>query len=166
MRYVVFVLIPCLLIIGCAGEALVEFGMTDDVLFDAPLGDIGMRVLQIEIPENGSYTTIWDLGTYIEVPVQSSGYMSITTSPVTIVPGTYDHVRVTVDSVLYLSDSVVVLIDSTYVFDAKAFNNIIIDENDDMSLVINIISTSWFDANTGSVSGTPFDQAALRVYYE
>jgi len=166
MRYFIIVLIPCLLIIGCAGEALVEFGVTDDVLFDAPLGDIGMRVLRIDIPEDGSYTTIWELGKYVEIPIQSSGFVSITDGPVTIVPGTYDHLRVTVDSVRFLSDSIVMLIDTMYVFDANAFTNLVITENDDMDLVINIVSTSWFDSNTGTVNGTPFDQAALRVYYE
>jgi hypothetical protein len=166
MKYFIIMLIPCVIIIGCAGEALVEFGVTDDVLLDAPLGDIGMRVLQIDIPEGGAYTTVWNSGKYVEVPVQSSGFVSITDIPVTIVPGNYDHVRVTVDSVRFITDSTVVLIDTTYVFNANAFTTIVIEENDDMSLVINLVSTSWLDANTGTLNGTPFDQAALRVYYE
>ena len=166
MRYLAIALIPCVLFIGCAGDALVEFGLTDDVLLDAPLGDLGMRVLQIDIPEGGSYTTVWNSGTYVEVPVQSSGFISITDIPVTIVPGTYDHVRITVDSVRFVTDSTVVLIDSQYVFDANAFTTIVIEENDDMRLVVNLVSTSWFDANSGTLNGTPFDQAALRVYYE
>jgi hypothetical protein len=144
----------------------VEFGLTDDVLLDAPLGDLGMRVLQIDVPEGGSYTTVWNSGKDVEVPVQSSGFVSITDVPVTIVPGTYDHVRITVDSLRFVTDSTVILIDSAYVFDANAFTTIVIEENDDMRLVVNLVSTSWFDANTGTLNGTPFDQAALRVYYE
>lgn len=166
MKYCIAALITLILIAGCTSEAFVEFGTNDDVLFDAPLGDITMRVLRIEVPEGGSYTPVWEMGKRVVVPIQSGSFVSITDGPIVIVPGTYAHVRVTVDSVCYVSDSTTLLIDTTYIFDANAFTGIVIEENDDISLVINIVSTSWFDTNTGTVSGTPFDQAALRVYYE
>jgi hypothetical protein len=166
MKYGITLLVALVMIIGCASEAFVEFGANDDVLLDAPLGDITMRVLRIEVPEGGTYTTVWDLGKHVTVPIQTSSFVSITDGPVVIVPGTYDHVRVTVDSVCYVSDSTTILIDTTYIFEANAFTNIVIEENEDMNLVINIISTAWFDTNTGTISGIPFDQAALRVYYE
>ncbi|MBN2620301.1 hypothetical protein JXB22_04345 [candidate division WOR-3 bacterium] len=166
MKYGITILVALIIIIGCASESFVEFGANDDVLLDAPLGDITMRVLRIEVPEGGTYTTVWDLGKRVTVPIQASGFVSITDGPVVIVPGTYDHARITVDSVCYVSDSTTLLIDTTYIFDANAFTDIVIEENEDMSLVINIVSTTWFDTNTGTISGTPFDQAALRVYYE
>ena len=166
MKNIFAALIPLVLIIGCAGDALVEFGVNDDALIDAPLGDIVMRVLSIDISENGSYTTVWNSGTQVTVPLQTGGYESITDLPVTVIPGTYDHVRVTIDSVRFVSDSTVTLIDTQYVFDANAFTNIIISENDDLSLVILINSVTWFDAGSGQVTGVPFDQATLRVYYD
>jgi hypothetical protein len=144
----------------------VEFGVTDDVLFDAPLGDIEMRVLRIEVPEGGTYTTVWELGKHVAVPIQTSGFVSITDGVVSVVPAEYDKVRVTVDSVCFVNETSKVLIDTVYVFDANAFTSLLIEDNDDMKLVINIVSTSWFDASTGTISGTPFDQAALRVFYE
>lgn len=166
MRYLGAVLIPILLFIGCAGEALVEFGANDDVLFDAPLGDIVMRVLMIEIPEGEAYTTIWDYGKQVVIPVQAGEFVTITDSALSVVPGTYDHVRVTVDSVRYVSDSTMMLIDTAFVFNANAFTNLIIDENDEMRLVINIVSSSWFDANNVQLIDDPFNQAALRVYHD
>lgn len=166
MKYGITVLMALIVINGCTSDSFVEFGANDDVLLDAPLGDIAMRVLRIEVPEGGTYTTVWELGKHVTVPIQTSSFVSITDGPVVIVPGTYGHIRVTVDSVRFMNDSTVMLIDTTYIFDANAFTNIVIEENEDMSLVINIVSTSWFDANTGTVSGTPFDQAALRIYYE
>jgi len=166
MRYYIIIFVSLLVIIGCASESFVEFGANDDVLFDAPLGDITMRVLRIDVPEDGGYTTVWDRGKSIVVPLQTGGFESITDGPVSVIPGTYNHVRITVDSVCYETDSTVLLIDTVYIFDANAFTNLIIEDNGDISLVVNIVSTSWFDANTGTINGTPFDQAALRVYYE
>ncbi|HEC78348.1 MAG TPA: hypothetical protein ENI34_04295 [candidate division WOR-3 bacterium] len=152
-------------IIGCGGEAFIEVGATDGAL-DGTLGDLVMRVLQIDIPEEGSYTTIWNTGKEITVGVLSSDFVSITDGVLSIPPGTYSNIRLTIDSLRYVSDSTVMLIDTAYTFTADAFTPILIDENDELTLVVNINSAAWFDPDSMVLIGEPFDQAALRIYYQ
>ncbi|TET59959.1 MAG: hypothetical protein E3J47_07640 [Candidatus Stahlbacteria bacterium] len=166
MKKFVTLILP-IIIIGCAGQAIVEVGLYDESLVDAPLGDVVMRVTKIELAEDNTYNTIWESANHVEVTVQSSDFVSITESYIEITPGSYQSIRLTVDSVCYVSDSTVMLVETSYQFIANAFTQIVIDENDDLQLAITINSSSWLDTDSMKIkSGHElFEGAALRVYY-
>lgn len=166
MKKFVTLILP-IIIIGCAGQAMVEVGLYDESLVDAPLGDVVMRVTKIELAEDNTYNTIWENANHVEVTVQSSDFVSITEGSIEITPGSYQSIRLTVDSVCYVSDSTVMLIETSYQFIANAFTQIVIDENDDLQLAITINSSSWLDTDSMKlkVGHVPFEGAALRVYY-
>lgn len=159
-------LILMMIIIGCTGQAVIEVGINDDALVDAPLGDLVMRVTRIELPEGGTYNAIWEGPKEIQVAIQSSGFVSITDTYLEISPGSYQNLRLTVDSVRYENDTTVMLIDSSFQFVARAFGEIVVEENDELQLVVNIVSSSWFDANLKEITAEAFNQAALRVYWQ
>jgi len=166
MKKFVTLILP-IIIIGCAGQAMVEVGLYDESLVDAPLGDVVMRVTKIELAEDNTYNTIWESANHVEVTVQSSDFVSITEGSIEITPGSYQSIRLTVDSVCYVSDSTVMLVETSYQFIANAFTQIVIDENDDLQLAITINSSSWLDTDSMKlkVGHVPFEGAALRVYY-
>jgi len=166
MKKFVTLILP-IIIIGCAGQAIVEVGLYDESLVDAPLGDVVMRVTKIELAEDNTYNTIWESANHVEVTVQSSDFVSITEGSIEITPGSYQSIRLTVDSVCYVSDSTVMLVETSYQFIANAFTQIVIDENDDLQLAITINSSSWLDTDSMKIKGGHelFEGAALRVYY-
>lgn len=166
MKKFVTLILP-LIIIGCAGQAMVEVGLYDESLADAPLGDVVMRVTKIELAEDNIYNTIWESANHVGVAVQSSDFVSITNNYIEITPGSYQSIRLTVDSVRYVSDLTVMLIDTSYQFIANAFSQIVIDENDDLQLAITINSSSWLDTDSMKIKEghVAFEGAALRVYY-
>jgi len=166
MKKFVTLILP-IIIIGCAGQAIVEVGLYDESLVDAPLGDVVMRVTKIELAEDNKYNTIWESANHVEVTVQSSDFVSITEGSIEITPGSYQSIRLTVDSVCYVSDSTVMLVETSYQFIANAFTQIVIDENDDLQLAITINSSSWLDTDSMKIKGGHelFEGAALRVYY-
>lgn len=166
MKKFVTLILP-IIIIGCAGQAMVEVGLYDESLVDAPLGDVVMRVTKIELAEDNTYNTIWESVNHVEVTVQSSDFVSITEGSIEITPGSYQSIRLTVDSVCYVSDSTVMLVETSYQFIANAFTQIVIDENDDLQLAITINSSSWLDTDSMKIKGGHelFEGAALRVYY-
>lgn len=166
MKKFVTLILP-IIIIGCAGQAMVEVGLYDESLIDAPLGDVVMRVTKIELAEDNTYNTIWESANHVEVTVQSSDFVSITEGSIEITPGSYQSIRLTVDSVCYVSDSTVMLVETSYQFIANAFTQIVIDENDDLQLAITINSSSWLDTDSMKIKGGHelFEGAALRVYY-
>ncbi|MCK4756193.1 hypothetical protein KAS56_04600 [candidate division WOR-3 bacterium] len=166
MKKFVTLILP-IIIIGCAGQAMVEVGLYDESLVDAPLGDVVMRVTKIELAEDNTYNTIWESANHVEVTVQSSDFVSITEGSIEITPGSYQSIRLTVDSVCYVSDSTVMLVETSYQFIANAFTQIVIDENDDLQLAITINSSSWLDTDSMKIKGGHelFEGAALRVYY-
>lgn len=166
MKKFVTLILP-IIIIGCAGQAMVEVGLYDESLVDAPLGDVVMRVTKIELAEDNTYNTIWESVNHVEVAVQSSDFVSITNNYVEITPGSYQSIRLTVDSVCYVSDSTVMLVETSYQFIANAFTQIVIDENDDLQLAITINSSSWLDTDSMKIKGGHelFEGAALRIYY-
>lgn len=166
MKKFVALILP-IIIIGCAGQAMVEVGLYDESLVDAPLGDVVMRVTKIELAEDNTYNTIWESANHVEVGVQSSDFVSITNNYVEITPGSYQSIRLTVDSVGYVSDSTVMLVETSYQFIANAFSQIVIDENDDLQLAITINSSSWLDTDSMKIKEghVAFEGAALRVYY-
>lgn len=166
MKKFVTLILP-IIIIGCAGQAMVEVGLYDESLVDAPLGDVVMRVTKIELAEDNTYNTIWESANHVEVTVQSSDFVSITEGSIEITPGSYQSIRLTVDSVCYVSDSTVMLIETSYQFIANAFTQIVIDENDDLQLAITINSSSWLDTDSMKIKEghVAFEEAALRVYY-
>jgi len=166
MKKFVTLILP-IIIIGCAGQAMVEVGLYDESLVDAPLGDVVMRVTKIELAEDNTYNTIWESANHVEVTVQSSDFVSITEGSIEITPGSYQSIRLTVDSVCYVSDSTVMLVETSYQFVANAFTQIVIDENDDLQLAITINSSSWLDTDSMKIKEghVAFEGAALRVYY-
>jgi uncharacterized cupin superfamily protein len=166
MKKFVTLILP-IIIIGCAGQAMVEVGLYDESLVDAPLGDVVMRVTKIELAEDNTYNTIWESVNHVEVTVQSSDFVSITEGSIEITPGSYQSIRLTVDSVCYVSDSTVMLVETSYQFIANAFTQIVIDENDDLQLAITINSSSWLDTDSMKIKGGHelFEGAALRIYY-
>lgn len=166
MKKFVTLILP-IIIIGCAGQAMVEVGLYDESLVDAPLGDVVMRVTKIELAEDNTYNTIWESVNHVEVTVQSSDFVSITEGSIEITPGSYQSIRLTVDSVCYVSDSTVMLVETSYQFIANAFTQIVIDENDDLQLAITINSSSWLDTDSMKIKGGHelFEEAALRIYY-
>lgn len=166
MKKFVTLILP-IIIIGCAGQAMVEVGLYDESLVDAPLGDVVMRVTKIELAEDNTYNTIWESANHVEVTVQSSDFVSITEGSIEITPGSYQSIRLTVDSVCYVSDSTVMLVETSYQFIANAFTQIVIDENDDLQLAITINSSSWLDTDSMKIKGGHelFEGAALRIYY-
>lgn len=166
MKKFVTLILP-IIIIGCAGQAMVEVGLYDESLVDAPLGDVVMRVTKIELAEDNTYNTIWESANHVEVTVQSSDFVSITEGYIEITPGSYQSIRLTVDSVCYVSDSTVMLVETSYQFVANAFTQIVIDENDDLQLAITINSSSWLDTDSMKIKEghVAFEGAALRVYY-
>ncbi len=166
MKKFVTLILP-LIIIGCAGQAMVEVGLYDESLAEAPLGDVVMRVTKIELAEDNTYNTIWESANHVEVAVQSPDFVSITNNYIEITPGSYQSIRLTVDSVCYVSDSIVMLVETSYQFIAKAFSQIVIDENDDLQLAITINSSSWLDTDSMKIKEghVAFEGAALRVYY-
>ena len=166
MKKFVTLILP-IIIIGCAGQAIVEVGLYDESLVDAPLGDVVMRVTKIELAEDNTYNTIWESANHVEVTVQSSDFVSITEGSIEITPGSYQSIRLTVDSVCYVSDSTVMLVETSYQFIANAFTQIVIDENDDLQLAITINSSSWLDTDSMKIKDGHelFEGAALRVYY-
>ncbi|MBA7515123.1 hypothetical protein ES705_07161 [subsurface metagenome] len=166
MKKFVALILP-IIIIGCAGQAMVEVGLYDESLADAPLGDVMMRVTKIELAEDNTYNTIWESANHVEVAVQSSDFVSITNNYIEITPGSYQSIRLTVDSVCYVSDTTVMLVETSYQFIANAFSQIVIDENDDLQLAITINSSSWLDTDLMKIKEghVAFEGAALRVYY-
>ncbi|MCK4453534.1 hypothetical protein KAU59_04175 [candidate division WOR-3 bacterium] len=166
MKKFIALILP-IIIISCAGQAMVEVGMYDESLAEAPLGDVVMRVTKIELAEDNTYNTIWESANHVEVGVQSSDFVSITNNYVEITPGSYQSIRLTVDSVGYVSDSTVMLVETSYQFIANAFTQIVIDENDDLQLAITINSSSWLDTDSMKIKGGHelFEGAALRIYY-
>lgn len=167
MKKSFFLILP-LIIIGCAGQGAIEFGANDGALFDGTLGDIGMTVTGIEMPEGDGYVTVWEGAREVVVALGVADFVSITDRYVEVTPGSYQNVRLTVESVRYIQDSISVpLIDVSYQFIATAFSELVVDENDDLQFVIGIMSATWFDSDSLKIrSGyEAFQGATLRINY-
>ena len=151
---------------GCPGTATAEIGMTDDqLLARAPLGDIYMRVLKIELPAEGDYQTIWDGPVNISVPISSGSVTSVTINQVSITPADYDRIRVTVDSVGFTDGANETLLDAGETqFIATAAALIPVDDGDEVTMIVNIATTNWFDADSIRIkpNTTPFQGAILK----
>ncbi len=166
-KFIAFVL-P-LFIVGCAGTAMVEVGVNDEAtLLAGTAGDVGMRVLRIEVPEGDSYNTIWEGVKYVQIPTTSSDFISITENYIEITPDAYQHIRLTVDSVRYVNETTTVLIETSYQFNANAFTEIVIEENDEFRLVVGIASTTWLDTDSIKIREgfDAFQGATLKISYE
>jgi hypothetical protein len=167
MRKTLLLLLP-LCFIACAGQALVEFGMNDEGVLDSTFGDLTMRVTEIALPQGGEYITVWTGAQDMTIPVSSTDFISITYAYETVEPGSYQHVRVTIENLQYVDLETIMLVDTSFQFNAAAFTQIVLEENDELQLLININSDAWFDTDslrirTGHV---PFEGASLKVYYE
>ncbi len=169
MGKLAILIIPIIIIIGCAQIGQVEFGINDETQIMGTPGNLAMRVLRIEVPEEEAYTVIWEGIKYVEVPIQSSNFISITDTYMDINPGTYDEARITIDSLQFVQNSnQKVIIDTTIQFTAQPFSPIVIESGDKLKLVICIASSNWFDTVTGELKPNhiPFEGAGLKIYYE
>ncbi|MEO0184448.1 MAG: hypothetical protein ABIL22_02240 [candidate division WOR-3 bacterium] len=167
MRYLYLILILSLFW-GCAQNASVEIGFNDGVILAGTFGDMIIRVSKIEAFQNAQYTTIWENGNTVSVPVNGSDFCSITGNYVSIVPGTYRKFRVTIDSLSYkIDNTVVLLLDSNYQFIPTAFSDIVIEDGDEYRLVIGISSSSWFESESLRIKPghSPFENATLKIFY-
>jgi len=167
MKKFIFLISP-LLIISCTGQGAIEFGANDAALFDGTLGDIAMTVTRIEVPEGGDYLTVWEGSEEVVVALGVADFVSITDRYVEVTPGSFQNVRLTVESVRYIQDSVSIpLINASYQFVATAFSSLVVEENDDLQFVIGIMSTTWFDTDSLKIrSGyEAFQGATLRINY-
>ena len=157
-----------LIIIGCAGQGAIEFGINDGALFDGTLGDISMTVTRIEMPEGDVYTTVWEGAKEVIVGIQVSDFVSITDRYIEVTPGSYQNIRLTVESVRYIQDSnSVLLIDTSYQFIATAFSALPVEENFDQEFVVGIMSTTWFDIDSLKIREgyEAFQGASLKINY-
>jgi len=167
MRYIYCGLI-LILMIGCAQNAAVEIGFNDGALLAGTFGDMIIGVSKIEAFQNAEYTIIWDVGNIVTVPVNGEDFCSVTGDYVSIMPGTYRKLRITIDSMNYrIDNSVISLIDSVYQFTATSFSDIIINGNDEYRLVVGIASSNWFDSESLKIKTghQPFEGANLKLYY-
>lgn len=156
-------------IIGCGSNASVEFGMNDVTLLDGAAGDLGMRVLSIEVPDGDTYVPVWEGAEPIVVELETSDFTSITYRYIDVETGTYSNVRVTVDSLAYIQQtSSTIVIDSAYQFVAQAFTPIVISDGDELRLVISIAAEIWFDTDSVRIieGHYPFEGAGVTIFYE
>lgn len=169
MKKLIFFMIVSLAVIGCAGKANIEIGLNDEGLLLGTFGDLTMRVLKIELPEGAVYNTIWEGIKFVTVSIQGGDFVSITDHYITVTPGSYNKIRLTVDSLCYAQETTKkILIDTVYQFEATAFTEIVIEEGDELNLVVNIVSSSWFDMGLLEIKTDhyPFENAGLKVYYQ
>ncbi len=166
---ILFTLVALVVLIGCGSNASVEFGMNDETLLDGAAGDLRMRVLKVEVPEGTDYITAWEGFEYVQVELQTDDFVSITNGYEDIEPRTYSNVRVTVDSLMHIQQTVTTpLIDTAITFVAQAFTPIVVSDGDELKLVVAISAENWFDEDSVRIipGHEPFENAALRIYYE
>ncbi|KPJ71847.1 hypothetical protein AMJ52_08305 [candidate division TA06 bacterium DG_78] len=162
-------LFALIIVINCAGNATVEFGMNDRGLLRGTLGDFVVYVSKIELPEDNIYTTVWDGSSVIEVSVTDDDFVTITEHYIEVPPGSYEQVRVTIDSLYYVQEQISeVLVGATLQFIATAISDVVIEEGDELQLVINIVSDNWFDAESLMIrpGHEAFEGARLQVHHE
>lgn len=157
-----------ILLIGCAQNATVEIGFNDGALLAGTFGNMIIRVSKIEMLQNKEYITLWEGSNIVIVPVNGEDFCSITNGYISIVPGTYKTLRITIDSLIYkIDNSTALLIDSVYQFNATAFSDLVVEDNDEYRFVVGIASTNWFDSESLKIKTghQPFEGASLKIYY-
>ena len=168
MKKIIFFSLLILALTGCAKNATIEVGLIDEPLFMmAPLGDLYMRVTKLELPGETDYETIWEGAKWIDVPVQTGVFASITDSRVDVVPDSYRRIRITVDSLGFTNGT-----DSAYLvtaavqFVAEAFTDIIVSEGDELTFAVNVRSDIWLSPDSMKiVSGhAAFEGANLKLH--
>jgi hypothetical protein len=169
MKKLLFPGLLVLAFVGCASNAQVEVGLIDEALVGrAPLGNLYMRVLKIELPVNGDYTSIWEGTKPVSVAIQNGTFASITDTKVDVAPDRYKTIRITVDSLCFMNgtDSTL-LVGGTIQFVAEAFTEIIVSDGDELTFSINIVSQNWFDPDSQKIitNHDPFEGASLKLRY-
>jgi hypothetical protein len=168
MRKAFYFVIFIMLAANCAEIGKVEIGFNDDPNYTAAAtGDLAIRVLEIEIGYGSEYTTIWEGSAVADVQIGSQDFFSITNDHVDVTPGSYNRVRVTVDSVSYTTEtSVVPVLNTSTQFTASSFSDIEIGTTE-MRLVVTIASANWFDSGSHSVipGHSLFEGATFRESY-
>jgi hypothetical protein len=162
-------IIAVVAIIGCGNNASIEFGMNDVTLLEGAAGDLGMRVVSIEVPDGNEYVPVWEGAEPIIVELETSDFTSITHRHIDVAPGTYSSVRLTIDSLTYIQQTSSTLVfDSSYQFVAQAFTPVVISDGDELRLVVSIAAEIWFDTDSVRIieGHYPFEGAAMTVFYE
>lgn len=158
-------LIALLYLIGCTGVASVEVGFNDANVSKATYGDIAFNVLVIEFESD----TIWAGNTYVSVPLlDDTLFTSATNGTVEVDPGSYQDMRVTAESLRYVMGATdTMLLDGVFSFTAQAFTPLQLDANEELRLVIDMVSENWFDPVMKEIKpgSTPFAGAGLRIDY-
>lgn len=165
----IFVFILPIIIIGCAGDATVEIGINDQGLLRGTLPNLMLWVSKIEFPEDNTYTTVWEGSKEVQVAINDDTFLSIADDYIAIPGGSYQHIRLTIDSLYFVQDNTSgMLLDTAYQFDATALFEIIIEEGDEFQLLVNIISDNWFDADSLRIKPghEAFEGARLLIYYQ
>jgi hypothetical protein len=167
MKITTFFCLLVLVLIGCATNAQVEVGMFDEsLLAQAPLGDLYMRVTKLELPGAADYETIWEGARWVDVPVQTGVFASITDARVDVVPDSYRRIRITVDS-LGITNGIdsIYLVTAVTQFVAEAFTDIIVSDGDELTFAVNIRSDVWLSPDSMKIiSGhTAFEGATLKL---
>jgi hypothetical protein len=160
-----------IIIVGCGGNAKVEIGMNDEEAKSRGTpGNLAIWVSKIEIPEDGTtFTTIWEGAKLVEVTINGEDYVSVTDNEIDVAPGSYQNIRLTVDSLYFVTNiSSEKILDTTIQFLATAFTAIVVEEGDEMRWVISVMSGNWFDLETYDIKDghTPFEGAHLKIYHE
>lgn len=167
-----FALFLLLIIVACGGTGMVEVGMNDGPARAAALadqGDLAMRVLSIEIPLGGEYSSLWEGPQDVQVSIGAEDFISISFRYLEIEPGSYDHIRLTVDSVRHVQDTLeVMVVDTSYQFEANAFTSIVIEEDDEFQLVVGVNAAQWFDETAQQIidGHVAFEGATLKIFYD
>lgn len=162
-------IIAVIAIIGCGNNASIEFGMNDVTLLEGAAGDLGMRVLSIEVPDGNEYVPVWEGTEPMIVELETSDFTSITHRHIDVAAGTYNSVRLTIDSLAYIQQTSSTLVfDSSYQFVAQAFTPVVISDGDELRLVVSIAAEIWFDTDSVKIieGHYPFEGAAMTVFYE
>lgn len=168
MKKNIFFGLLILALVGCATNAKIEVGMIDETLLArAPLGDLYLRVTKIELPGVEDYETIWEGSRWVDVPVQTGVFASITDSRVDVVPDSYRRIRLTVDSLGFTdgADSISLLAASTQ-FVAEAFADIIVSDGDELTFAVNLRSELWFSPDSMKIKTghAAYEGAYLKLH--
>lgn len=159
------ILFSFILLVGCAGEAMVDIGVNDQSLLAGLYGDLQFTVTEIEVYDGSSYLTIWQGTRVVQVAIQTSDFVSITDSYETITPGEYQNMRLTVEGLRYiLNETPTTIIDTVMQINATGFLEYSILDGEEYRAIISIVSSDWFDLDSLEIRDgyQPFQGSRLR----
>lgn len=159
------VIIILLILVRCAGEAMIDVGFNDQSLLAGLFGDLQFTVTEVEVYDGSGYLSIWQGTRVVQVAIQSSDFVSITDNYEAIAPGDYQIMRITVDELRYiLNETPTMIIDTVMQFTASGFLEYNILDGEEYRAVISLASSDWFDVDSLKIRDgyEPFQGAHLR----